>query len=436
MKNTFDEKVALRLSRNKNTPTDVLKTFAGKSAKVDKLIAKHPYADAAVLDGLSGSNDETTIKYLLRNPSTPVETILAIASRFPDGCSKLLRDFFKSTDHEALAIRLARDKKISDRPLYMLLGLYTSVDRLIAKHPNASCFRMLGNLADSKDKATQRNVFFNPQSSGSTVARLVPEFPEEFLKHPRFEELVESNSSEILGLGQALLFQFLVRPECPQSLLNWACKRGGAYEQLAVWKNPSTPVELLTEMMVAGYPQEANVMLAHPAKALEFASDLGFVGTPHSRYKKLQRLNDWLMNKSFKVEDLWEKLRPKEGDTKKTVQLKQTVQLHMVFAIGQIMHDYCKNGWGNWDQMFYQYSQSLATHLIDENTFKPFTLSVLRADFRAMDACGQRCMYQGNLEQTFLGSLDDMEEVTTRISAAIVMWCERHPKPIPYESKN
>lgn len=431
MESNSDEKAALRLGRNKNTSADVLKTIVGHSDKVDRLIVKHPNADGAVLSGLSGSNDKTTIKYLLLNSNTSSETILAIASMCPDGCREILCDFFKNPDHEALAIRLAKDKKISEQALYMLLGLYPSVDRLIAKHPNAEGRDIFDELSESKDKTTRRNVFFNQNASDFTIIKLVPDFPDDFLKlKPQvLDKLVSKKPQYIYDIGQALLTRILMHRKCPQTLLHWAYKHGSAHEQLAVWRNPSTTVELLTEMMETGYPQEANVLLAHPAKILEFVSDLGLVGSPPNSYEELCEYGGWLRDTSDRVSDLWKKLVPKEGEA-------ETIQGEMVRAIGRIKGDYYKNGFGNWYSYYYDLSQFLAVHLADESTFNPFTVNILRADIRALHACGLRCMHMDDLEQTFLDSINDEEEIFLRLDAAIVVWCERHPEPIPYNRSN
>lgn len=426
MKNNFGEPAAIRLGKNKNTPADALSTLIGHSAKVDRLVAKHPHSDGATLNGLSGSNDKTTIKNLLLNPNTSDETILEIASRCPQNCRKLLHDFFKNPNHKPLAIKLVKDKNATECALGIVIGLYTPIDRLIAKHSNAG--RLLDQLSKSKDRITRRNVFLNPNSYGFT-AQLAPEFPDEFPKLPAqiLSDLIIEHSECILGIGQAPLFQILSHPKCPPLLLDWACKRGGLYEQLAVWKNPSAPAELLREMMVTGYPQEANVLLALPEKILELLNGLGFAGSPPKSYEELYEFHGWLDNMSGKTTDLWDKLVPEEGEA-------ETVQGEMVRAIGRIQGDYYQNGFGNWHQC-YELSRLLADHLADENTFNPFTAGVIRADIRALDLIGQWCMYSGNLEQTFLSSIHDTGKIFQRLDAAIVVWCERHPEPIPYNQK-
>lgn len=335
----------------------------------------------------------------------------------------------KSNFDEDTAIRCGRDKNTSADVLKTIVGHSDKVNRLVAKHPNADG-KILDELSGSKDKATRRNVFLNPATRLENIHMLIPEFPKELIKLPTWviDDLIEEHSQIILGIRQPHLFRILMNPKCPQKMLNWACKRGGLYEQLAVWKNPCAPVDLLTEMMVTGYQQEANVLLVLPEKILEFLNGLGFVGAPPRNYEELCDYGSWLGNTSRKVDDLWKKLVPEEGEA-------ETVQGEMVRAIGRIQGDYYSNGFGNWHQC-YGLSQFLVVHLADESTFTPFTVSVLRADIRALDSCGQRCMYGGNLERTFLDSINDMEEIFPRLDAAIVVWCERHPELIPYKQAN
>lgn len=493
MKSNFDEEVAIRLGKNKNTSADVLKTLIGKSDKVDRLIAQHPNADGAVLSGLSGSLDIKTFKHLLlNNPNTPFETILTVASsllsgkdstlikdsilaelkrllpdsplgysisvdkfaidspdilppgvqrtyRLPDSAPivrELLHNFFKNPDHEQLAIQLAKDKKTSASSLNTLLGHCTSVDRLIAKHPNADEY-VLEQLSGSKDVPTRKNVFLNPNASVYMIVDLAPEFPDKFIKLPSLDRIVTGHGwtgpGLIYRIGQSLLIKILSSRNCPQILFNWTCKHGGALEQLAVWKNIFTPMEVLTEMMETGYAQEANVLLAHQDKLLEFASDLGIVEYDFSDMGSSGKLNQRYLFcvLSDEISELWKKLVPKEGEAK-------TIQGEMVRAICRIKGDYYRNGFGNWYPMYYELSQFLAAHLIDENTFKPFTLSVLRADIRALNLCGNGVMASGDPAETIpsIFAVDSIEEAFTRLDAAIVAWCKHHTEPIPYNRSN
>lgn len=497
MESDFDEKAALRLCRNKGAPAGALKALAGKSVKVDRLIARHPNADASVLGELSESLDLKTFESLLPNPHAPFETILAIASSlisgkdgelkeeaiserykrlFPDTSSydytygggkltiecplipgskrtyripnsapivrELLQDYLKNADHDQLAIQMTKDKETSADVLAALLGCSISIDRLIAKHPNATediLDELTGNKEEgttgSKDVATRRNAFLNPNTKSSAIVEMASEFPNDFIKHPALDRLVTGEGwtgpGIIYRIGQPTLLEILARRDCPLALLNWAVKHGGPLEQLAAWKNIFTPVELLAEMMATGYAQEANVLLAHPDKLIEFAGDLGIVDYDFSEIGSCGKLTQSGLFYVFNDElsDLWKKLVPKEGEA-------ETIQGEMVRAIGRTKGDYYRNGFGNWYPHYYKLSQFLATYLIDESTFKPFTLSVLHADIRALNAYGNSVMAAGNPYESFHFSLFEttgIEEAFERLDAAIAVWCKRHPELIPYK---
>lgn len=498
MESDFDEKAALKLCRNKDTPASALKTLVGKSVKVDRLIAQHPHADASVLGGLSGSLDIKTFEYLLLNSHAPFETVLAIAYslisgkdrsrrideidaklkrllageesevscgrnritveepailppgvqrtyRIPDNepiARKLLQDYLKSPDREQLAIRMVKDRETSADVLAALLGCSVSIDRLIAKHPNIN-ERTLDELTGDKeygttgsqDRVTRRNAFLNPNAKLSAIVEMATEFPNNFIKHPALDRLATGDGRTgpgiIYRIGQTALIEILARRDCPLALLNWAVKHGGPVEQLAAWRNIFTPVELLAEMMATGYTQEANVLLAHPDKLIEFAGDLGIVDYDFSEIGSCGKLTQSGLFYGFvdELSALWKKLVPKEGEA-------ETIQGEMVRAIGRIKGDYYRNGFGNWYPHCYKLPQFLAAHLIDGSTFKPFTLSVLRADIRALNAYGNRVMADDNPYESFRFSLfesTDVEEAFERLDAAIVVWCKRHPELIPYQ---
>ena len=367
--------------------------------------------------------------------------------RLPDSepaARKLLQDYLKNPDREQLTIQVVKDKETSADVLAALLGCSVSIDRLIAKHPNAN-ERVLDELtgnkeegtAGSKDKVTRRNAFLNPNTRLSAIVEMASEFPNDFIKHPALDRLATGEGCTgpgiIYRIGQSALLEILARRDCPLALLNWAVKHGGPLEQLAAWKNIFTPVELLTEMMATGYAQEANVLLGHPDKLIEFAGDLGIVDYDHDDIGSCGKLTQSSLFYAFNDElsALWKKLVPKEGEA-------ETIQGEIVRAIGRIKGDYYRNGFGNWHSYYYKLSQFLATHLIDESTFKPFTLSVLRADIRALNAYGNSVMAEGNFYESFRFSLfetTDVEKAFERLDAAIAVWCKRHPKLIPYNQR-
>ncbi len=216
--NEIDEKAAIKMSKDSDTPADVLRTLIGKSDRVDRLIACHPNANSEVLGGLSNSCDMKTFEALLKHPHAPIETIIEVAvllmsdkmwdekedliianicRLLPEGSEitqlytksgfkledpeilppgvqryyrlpnlkpivqERLRDYFSKPDHEAFAIKAAQDKNTSGEMLSVLMGLSVKVDRLIAKNPYADS-TLKRSLMESKDKITRRNAFIKP----------------------------------------------------------------------------------------------------------------------------------------------------------------------------------------------------------------------------------------------------------------------------------
>jgi len=455
-KASIEELEAIKLCKRKATSADELRSFVGLSDRVDRLIAKHPNSDCETLLQLSGESAEIAFKNLLINPKSSFETILEAASSltksttdykgesscyYPSNYSpivyKLLPDFFKKHDYVQKAIQLVRDKNCSESILHALLGAYPAVDRLIAKHPNANSdlLDILVGISDegmvevsnfSKDKIARKNVFLNPNLSNCSVMILGREFPEKFIKIPSLREILTDDPLLIYRLGAKPLFSILSSYECPQELLNWACKYGGPEEQLAVWTNSETPTRLRTEMMKSGYVQEANVILEHCDKLQEFADDLNYDESDISAGVEPSSFIDYGFTARFDA--LWKKLVPKKGEA-------ETIQGEMVRALGRMEGDYFRNGFGNWYPTFYDFSQFLIANLIDESTFKPFTLSVLRADIRTIVFSGNTAAVGEDLEGTITTCWGGIgtEDAMNRIAAAIVVWCERNPKLIPYK---
>ena len=76
-------------ARNPETASSELDSLVGIGDAVDRLLAKHPHASAALLDSLSRSGDKTTRKYVALHPSAPKDALLRLAPEFPG-------DFFRN----------------------------------------------------------------------------------------------------------------------------------------------------------------------------------------------------------------------------------------------------------------------------------------------------------------------------------------------------
>ena len=73
----------------KDSASTDLEALAGSSEAIDRLLAKHPKAGAALLEKLSHSSDKATRKSVCLNPNSPKETLIRLAPQFPG-------DFFQN----------------------------------------------------------------------------------------------------------------------------------------------------------------------------------------------------------------------------------------------------------------------------------------------------------------------------------------------------
>ena len=142
------------------------------------------------------------------------------------------------------AAKTAKAPDATPSQLLALVGQSESVDRLLARHPNASG-ELLEALSHSSDKATRKNVALNAGAPKEALVRLAPQFPADFFMNPAFDWLLLEDPDFLFKLGQGVLKNILKRPDCPLSFLRWAASHGSEQEQLAVAMNPSVPAELI-----------------------------------------------------------------------------------------------------------------------------------------------------------------------------------------------
>jgi hypothetical protein len=88
---------ARRLAKAADTPASTLAELAGQSDSIDRLLAAHPNADAALLEKFSHSSDKATRKAVVLNPNAPKEVLVRLAPQFPG-------DFFKNPAFDWLLV--------------------------------------------------------------------------------------------------------------------------------------------------------------------------------------------------------------------------------------------------------------------------------------------------------------------------------------------
>ena len=80
---TLDAKAATAVAKNPGTSSRRLAAIAGVSKDVDRLLAAHPNASAALLEKLSHSDDTATCKRVALNANARKSVLLELAPRFP-----------------------------------------------------------------------------------------------------------------------------------------------------------------------------------------------------------------------------------------------------------------------------------------------------------------------------------------------------------------
>ncbi len=71
------------IAKDPESTAEVLEPLAGSRVFIDRLLAKHPKADAPLLEKISHSSDKPTRKAVCLNPNTSKETLIRLAPQFP-----------------------------------------------------------------------------------------------------------------------------------------------------------------------------------------------------------------------------------------------------------------------------------------------------------------------------------------------------------------
>jgi hypothetical protein len=155
-----------------------------------------------------------------------------------------------SLDAQA-STKFAKNPDSTAEQLQSAVGISAAIDRLLAKHSNASP-ALLEELSHSSDKATRKNVVLNPNSPKAVLIKLAQQFPGDFFKNPAFDWLLLEDPNLLFEIVGGVLKSILKRPECPVSFMNWAVAHGNEQEKLAVAMNAEAPVDALRKLVEAG----------------------------------------------------------------------------------------------------------------------------------------------------------------------------------------
>jgi len=143
---------------------------------------------------------------------------------------------------------LAKDPDTPPETLGSLVGTSETIDRALAKHPNASA-DVLERLSHSSDETTRRHVVLSQNASKDVLVRLAPQFPADFFMNPAFDWLLLEEPDLLKRIGGGVMKNILKRPECPQSFLTWAAEHGSEEEMLAVAMNPKASTDALQRLV-------------------------------------------------------------------------------------------------------------------------------------------------------------------------------------------
>jgi hypothetical protein len=117
------------------------------------------------------------------------------------------------------------------------------------------------------------------------------------------------------------------------------------------------------------------------------------------------------------------------------------LQGELVRASGRITGDYYKNDMMNWDGWFESLMKLIQETLKSDPGFTRLAKKVIDADVAQIKACGRQGQDMGRGKEPRTSVFDsgilkgDVEESFTRLDAMIVLWCKRHPEPIPYDRR-
>jgi hypothetical protein len=172
-------------------------------------------------------------------------------------------------DLKAIA-RTARDPASTTEQLQACEGQGESIDRLLAKHPNASA-QLLEQLSHSSDRATRKAVTLHPNTPKDALLKLAPQFPGDFFQNPAFDWLLIEHPNLMFDIGGGVLKNVLKRAECPSSFMAWAAAHGSEQERLAVSMNPQAQADVLQAIESKGgkAAQAAQQHANHPLASAE-----------------------------------------------------------------------------------------------------------------------------------------------------------------------
>ena len=163
---------------------------------------------------------------------------------------------------KAALLRTVKSSDIDEVALSDCVGLFVEVDRAIARRQNTSS-AILERLSHHSDKIVRQAVASHHNILSEDLMRLGKQFPDAFLSNPALDLILIENPGLLLNFDESLLVQIAKRDACPEVFLKWAIRQGSEQVLMAIAMNPSTPVELLQQLLVSEFKTVQEAVRFH-----------------------------------------------------------------------------------------------------------------------------------------------------------------------------
>lgn len=371
-----------------------------------------------------------------------------------------------------IATSIAKNKASTSEQLESVFGVDTSIDRLLAKHPN-SATELLEKLSHSSDKKVCRNVAANPNIPRQVLINLAQVYPKAFFRNPAISSILRNDSTIPYDFDRLKLRKILASKDCPDILGEWAHDHGDDWLQAAYIIGSVRPSNMLEKFRQSNYPQVLSALLHFDdGSYIQWAEDLGCV--PSEGQNKESDFSP-RNNVEMKIEqlnkrriDLYLMLAPE-------IEVPDNLQSQVLRAISTIEGAYWSDCFMNWGNGFDDYEDLLALihkTLINEESFSPLVKKIIEADVEHIRFIATNDSYGSDEDDSdseysddddvsdLLALMDysnndletneddcdgeddcngkpyrfnDIETIALpRLNAVIAVWCQRHKEPIPF----
>jgi 3-methyladenine DNA glycosylase AlkC len=163
---------------------------------------------------------------------------------------------------KAALLKRVKSSDIDEVTLSDCVGLFVEVDRAIARKQDTSS-AILERLSHHSDKIVRQAVASHHNILSEDLMRLGKQFPDAFLSNPALDLILIENPGLLLNFDESLLVQIAKREACPEAFLKWAMRQGSEQVLMAIAMNPSTPVELLQQLLVSEFKPVQEAVRFH-----------------------------------------------------------------------------------------------------------------------------------------------------------------------------